>query len=209
MDTRLRETLARITPQDIISAIRYGNRGGRDDDIFLIVRGGNAYESHQHGALDVTLVGEDWLPSMLTRLDPIVTEPILTGDALFGEPIDRWITQLQATRADENTVDYLLFHARLFLEWAAQCAKEDRLPEALENVSFAAGFSAFGVYYQTHTQAVSLRRLMQAWQHPTLALLLHVRNTIKEECLNPGVMYCTFAYETASHLTYIEDKVCL
>ena len=209
MSSLLLEVSTILDMHNVVTAIHYGNRNGRDDDVFLITYGSRTFSSAVHGRLDIAAVGETWVPCMVSNLDPQITEPLLGGRVIFGSQADEWTARLARTRPDEETADYLAFHSRMFLEWARLCADEGRFNDALENLGFAASFAAFNVYYQTHPRAVRLKHLMRYWKHPALALLRQIRGTIKEEIPNLAVTYNVFANKVASHLTYVENQVCL
>lgn len=158
---------------EIVLVILFGNRGGLDVDIFVLLMGTVTYGNISIGNLDVSYVGSYWLENLIYNLDPIITEPIMTGEVLYGDQsfIDK--TKLRF-RVKDCVPIYLYRNARLFYDWTRSFVEEGQLKKALINISFVYSYLMFARDYQNIKNVLTYKELSD--KYPKLKM---VKSAIK------------------------------
>ena len=109
----IRKDLISIFPKIFIkTAILYGDKQGQDIDIFIIFRNRVAYNCLQYQQFDISYTNETEIKKMLSNFDPLITEPILTGQEIYGQYLSILKKELSFTRTNNSTVEYLINRAR-------------------------------------------------------------------------------------------------
>jgi hypothetical protein len=142
--------------------IWYGNRQGRDIDLLVILSGELAHTMIGYcsdGLLDVGFVGKDWIPTMIKHLDPIIVEPMLTGEIICGKD-NQWKQNILKQVIDEDIPIYLLQSAEIFYEWAVNLVFEDRFREAVSTLCFARSFILYAERYWSGKSLVLFKDLL-------------------------------------------------
>ena len=144
--------------QEVDFVIVYGNKKGRDVDLFVGLKRDFQFETVQIGELDVVSFGGIWIPHLIVRLDPMITEPLQTGKVIFGD-ISELKSKLLKVRIDEEVCCYLIHTALIFFDWAKQLLKERKLDGVIWNLSFVVSYVAFAKYYKNSKKLVKFADL--------------------------------------------------
>ena len=144
---------------NVVLIIHYGNRGGRDIDIFVVISGDAEYNCIHQNQLDITYVGSDWINEMTMGLDPLLTDPILTGDIIYGDG-DQIIQKLIKTRLSNGTTNYLTSKANLFLQWSVTHLQNKDLKQACNCIRFSISFYCFSKHYQENGKLIDFTSLI-------------------------------------------------
>ncbi len=142
----------------------YGNRQGRDIDLLVILKGGlsnTIIGSCGYGLLDIGFVGKSWVPMMIKHLDPIIVEPILTGEIIWGEN-NQWCQDILKQEVDEDIPIYLLQSAEIFYEWSVLHTFENRFREAILTLSFACSYILYAEKYWSGKNLVLFKDLLSS-----------------------------------------------
>jgi len=144
-----------IPREKVAELVLYGsNKFGSDIDIFVILHGYDLYSSFSVGEIDFTIVGAAWLPTLIQNLDPIVIEPILTGERIYGREILPAKDEIKRRRGTINAADYLLQCSDICLAWAT-----DHLDK--KNFRASACCLVFAISYLLYAKRYALgRRVM-------------------------------------------------
>jgi len=201
------KTLFRILPNDckeIESVFLYGNKQGRDVDLFVIFGGKLANAPlgrHIHDSLDVGFVGTNFVQTMITHFDPIILEPILTGQTIFGNHIDyREIVLRQVI--DSNTPRYLLGCANTFFEWAIGSADKGLFKESIFNLSFTQSYISYALHYWKGGGLVLFKELLVCKEG---FLIKRLREKAKSDETISETELCRFFNEVRRSLTEIKN----
>ncbi len=147
-----------------VKVILYGSqKNGRDIDIMITQNNTFLSQAFVVGKLDIFSISYKKYEKLLKLLDPIVTEPILTGKLLFGDKKE-WLKEksnlLKQIPSNRN-VNY--FVNRCFEEFlsAVQILNQyksqnsaDILIWAFKNLSYSIAYASFAQYYNTPNKKV-------------------------------------------------------
>lgn len=125
-----------------ILVILFGNRNGADTDLFILLNDDSKYYNTSIENLDITHMGIKWLDSFLIGLDPLITEPILTGEVIKGNTFFFEETKRKIKHNDQVPF-YLYQRAILIYEWTLNLIEEEKYKEALINISFIHSYLMF------------------------------------------------------------------
>jgi hypothetical protein len=154
------QSLLKVVPEEQIKfAVWFGNRGGKDHDVFVVIKGNYQYGSFVEGPLDISYVGEVWVPMMVKHLDPMVTEPLMTGVIIYGQAW-KYLFELSDVKVDEDVPIYLLQCAEIFYELAVQLSFEGRLREAVLTLGFVYSYALYAFSYCTCNNLVMFKDLL-------------------------------------------------
>ena len=184
----------RISPKDIVFIIRYGNRKGRDIDLLAVVENSIETRPYQVAQFDISEMRERDYKRKLKLLDPIVTEPVLTGSLLLGnkERFTKIRKDLLKTHPIEEGIEFLKRRAFEELNNTAYfiCLYEHQkvkiyLLFALIDLSFACSFHEWANYYKNHPNAfpITLSALLSEITRPLLKDVIKILKTAKAGCL--------------------------
>ena len=127
--------------------IYYGNKQGEDIDIFLITSGESEYNCIHQGRFDITYIGEKYLEEMIKHLDPLLTEPILSGNVIYGN-MSNIKNALNEVCVSENIINYLLNKSLLYFQWANAHFQNGDLIYTCNCVRFSLSFYYFARHYK-------------------------------------------------------------
>lgn len=162
-----------LFPHELVSFIVwYGNKHGRDIDLFVVLNNETVYYNRQQDKFDVNIIGEYYLPKMITGFDPIVTEPLLTGQLIYGNDITGFQKELQDKRADEETTRYLICCAGTVYGWAINHLVCNNLRGVIVNLGFVASYLFYARHYYSGCRVITLTRLLI---NPDCDLLVRIR----------------------------------
>jgi len=143
-------------------AVHYGNKKGEDIDIFVISPLVTEYTCLKQGCFDIIDVNQEIAEVMVHNLDPLITEPVLTGTALIGEEkMAEYKKIILATEATPVIVKYLLTKAKLFFSWAKTFFEQNNYQNAINNLSFVASYLFFTQYYSQVKSVATYRELLE------------------------------------------------
>lgn len=152
-----------INPEYIKYLVWYGNLVGNDINVMVVINKRRIrvrpYESPK-SKLDILTIGKDEFRRRLKMLDPIITEPLITGFLLKGNKVEfgllRSDTMISFSRVKgmaKAAAPFLLEKARTRLKNASQLLQasgqedEDNLLSCLVNLSWACSYFEFAEYY--------------------------------------------------------------
>lgn len=159
-----------IFGEDNINIIAYyGNKKGRDIDIFLILNDDYDYNCLKIGKLDITYIGLNKVLEMAKNLDPLLTEPVLFGDILYGDVAD--IKNLiNQPNLKVEIASYLFDKSASFLNWAEIYFRNDNLVLACDCLRFSLSFYLYSLHYSSKDKVIDFNSILQIY--PKEALLI-------------------------------------
>jgi len=162
---RILDSLFSILPSDkdkIELVIWYGNANGRDIDLFVVFGkelAGVFLGHHNYKSMDIGFIGKNHLPAMIQHLDPIFVEPILTGQAIFGDA-EYYRKAIIGQPISRDIPAYLLHSAEEFYGWAVSLANEGLYREAILTLSFVQSYVSYAFCYWGGNSIVLFRDLL-------------------------------------------------
>ena len=150
-----------IPKEQIVFIIWYGNKKGEDVDLFVVLKGNVHFGSLSNIPLDVGYIGIAWIPMMIKYLDPIITEPLLTGDVIYGQ-VGQKEYYLLRQKIDADSSIYLLQCAEIFYEWAVKLAFENKLRESLFTLTFVHSYILYAFKYWSDNKIVTFKDLLHS-----------------------------------------------
>ena len=153
----------------IYSIVWYGNRKGKDIDIFVVSISNKIYERMIKGQLDVTLIEKYQLHHLINCLNPIVTEPILTGQVIWGNPLLYEKAMLNSINSGTLAVTHLLDSSFRIYREAQTALSKNNVNDALINLSFSISFYYFALHYKNHRKAITFKELLAEYQNSILS----------------------------------------
>jgi len=177
--TRILEKVFKIFPKEKIKfIIQYGNFNGNDIDLFIVLNEKSGYSSIKSGILDIGCVGKNWLNTMIENLDPFITEPLLNGIKIYGEPIEELKQKLEKVRPNKQTLLYLIKCAETYYDWAKKHYLKKDFVESLVALSYTLSCSLFVQYYFKNNAVKSLADLLTVYPN---TLFADIRDLIKSK----------------------------
>jgi len=177
--TRILEKVFKIFPKEKIKfIIQYGNFNGNDIDLFIVLNEKSGYSSIKSGILDIGCVGKNWLNTMIENLDPFITEPLLNGIKIYGEPIEELKQKLEKVRPNKRTLLYLIKCAETYYDWAKKHYLKKDFVESLVALSYTLSCSLFVQYYFKNNAVKSLADLLTVYPN---TLFADIRDLIKSK----------------------------
>jgi hypothetical protein len=153
----------------IFSVILYGNRKGRDIDLFIIAVSEKHYERIANGKLDLTIIEKGQLHHLISCLNPLVTEPVLTGQVIWGDPLLYEKEMLNKTKASILVENHLLESSFRILKEAEASLAKNNVKDALVNLSFSISFFYYSLYYAKHDEVITFRKLLTEYPNSVLS----------------------------------------
>lgn len=144
---------------------------GHDIDVAVVQEGDSASAGVILGRLDLFVIGRRRLELLATMLDPVVTEPILTGKLLFGQQHEwrAWRRRIRATTATDSCIYHCarrsaeeLIAADRLLAASQEGGEPDYARWAVESLAFSISYLSFARRYtKPATRATTLGALAQ------------------------------------------------
>ncbi|MFA6430321.1 MAG: hypothetical protein WC229_02440 [Candidatus Paceibacterota bacterium] len=151
-----------IPMEQIESVTWYGNRKGKDTDLFVVLKDNDdKYGGFFYEQLDIAFLSRSLVSPLIENLDPLITEPLLTGEGIFGS-IDQDRESLLATRVHNKVPMYLLKRAETFYEWATSAAYDGRFPNALNILNFVYSYSLYAFRYWGGNDVVLFKDILSS-----------------------------------------------
>jgi hypothetical protein len=154
----------------ILCVVHYGNRNGRDIDLFVVSASEKFYSRKVIGQLDVTIIAKDQLHHLINCLNPLVTEPLLTGQVIWGDPLLYEKEMLNSITAGPSVVTHLLESSFRIFKEAESSLDEKNVNDALINLSFSISFFYFSVYYKNSHKIITFKQLLTEYPNSILSM---------------------------------------
>lgn len=175
------EKVFALLPKDSIRFIvHYGKTDGRDIDLFVVLKAISGYGCIKLDLLDITLIDDCLLNKMIIHFDPILTEPILTGNRIYGQEIKSLRQRLKLLEANENTVKYFKNRAVNFYYWAKGHYLNKDFNKLIRTLSFVVSYIYFAKYYRDHSSVITLTELLKIFPDTLLPEILLATKGKKE-----------------------------
>ncbi|MFH0852946.1 MAG: hypothetical protein V1853_00890 [bacterium] len=162
----------------------YGSKNQKQDIDLIAVCEGDQIDPYYgpDGLIDIAEIGINDFHLFMRMFDPVVTEPILTGDLIWGnadeaEGYKKWLT---VNRLSDEAVGFLCRRARIsyscaceYYTYATEVTVQGKFPDpkrnhdyslamTLANMSFALSYRLFARYYKKNpVGAITFRKLAQ------------------------------------------------
>ncbi len=160
MNILLFNLLNYISIENIISAYQYGNKNGKDIDIFILCKNDICYDRTEIEKFDFTIVGHRYFDHFLKSFDPIVSEPLLTGRLISGLDLLQSTQRLRSLDASDATVKHHLNMAQqVFL--SAEHYEKLSLEIAFLNLVFSLSYYYFADYYANNKKVILFSYLLE------------------------------------------------
>ena len=157
----LREALRRLLGEhylrQTVHVVLYGSRKPeRDIDIVVVQSEKARGPTLTVGRLDLFVIERKQFTALLSLLDPVITEPLLTGELLFGnsaswELLQKKTRGVAPNRAAEEHATRRSFEEYLIADQLWQQYQTDAAPETLrwclQNLSFSISYASFARHY--------------------------------------------------------------
>jgi len=157
--TEIRQALLSLVgfdfPAGDNTAILYGSRRpGRDIDILVVLNCAPPVPTAVLGYLDLLMFGRDYFDTALSLFDPVVVEPVLTGELLFGNEqfLADWRKQVTCGHPGKDSVNYLLARSVTELVSSRHILNGDTgvgeyVKWSFQNLSFSIAYASFAKRY--------------------------------------------------------------
>jgi len=155
--------------------IWYGNRKGRDIDLFIVLKGVFVdYGVTRKFPLDIVYMSESFFKKSIKNLDPMAIDPILTGKLIYGKNINNLKIKIRKIQPNEKTKKHFLERAKTFLEWTKHYHQGNNFRETLTGIHFTLTYIYFAKYYQDNSKIISFANLLEVYKNTTLEESLFV-----------------------------------
>ena len=149
-----------IPKKKVAELVFYGsNNIGSDLDVFAVIHGNCLYGSVSFGKIDVTFVGSIWLSTLIQNLDPIVIEPILTGERIYGRELLPSKSEIKKRKGTINAADFLLQCSDICLAWAREHLAKERLKDSATCLVFSISYLLFAERYSLRQRVITFKNL--------------------------------------------------
>ena len=164
---------------NVVLIIYYGNKKGKDIDVFVVISGNTKYNCKHSDRLDITYVGNYWINEMINHLDPRLTDPISTGDVIYGDSKQIY-QRLRKTKPSEKTTKYLKDKAVLFFQWSKIHLQNGDLRQACDCIRFSISFYYFAEHYKINDWLIDFLALTNQYRKE-LDLMKKAEKMAKQE----------------------------
>jgi hypothetical protein len=149
-----------VEKENIVLAVYYGNRNGRDIDIFVIEKDGDYYRQCNIDNIDITIVGSEYFDYLFLMFDPLVTEPVLTGESIFGCHLNDLRKKLLFSEVEAKASEHLRKFAWQIFDAAKYFFKHNSCEESAINISFCFSYLCFANFYRKQKKVISFASLL-------------------------------------------------
>jgi hypothetical protein len=114
------------------------------------------------GRLDLLCLSRQTIEQLAGVRDPLVTEPLLTGDVLSGARNVALLCGVLKQPAHTGAFEHLQRRAKACLSYAHEHMASDhpmRTYGVMDNVAWAISYAQFGRYYAGESEPITLREL--------------------------------------------------
>lgn len=167
-----------IDQKKIKSVIWYGKRNGRDVDLLVITNTPvECLRDWQN--LDVHIFTRQEMMVGLDIMDPLATEPLLTGQEIYGETGEFW-KQYRKSEMEWDTfnmhcrLNYLIIRAAVCYDWANEHWMVGAHKECAQTLSFAQSYLDYISYFKRFSRTTNLKNLLMINRDPLLGKTLRL-----------------------------------
>lgn len=159
-DAIINKVRSNLSGTELEIVILYGSRILRHDiDILAILRSSSKYENVKDPPLDIIVIGMPQFRMLIPVLDPLATEPLLTGSPLLGN-IAPFYAMLRSTESTMSATKHIITCSVLFLKWAHDNLAANRPAKCCNSCAFAAAYAAFAQFYCKTSSTTTLYNLL-------------------------------------------------
>ncbi len=176
-------------------AVVYGSRRqDRDIDLLIVDPRTSSHCYIELGRFDILLLSPSRLEALATRLDPVVTEPLLTGELVSGDhqAWDDYVMALRSRRPDRSCASHAMIrsleetiHTQRIAETPPDARVSTDVSSIWQGLSWAISYMSFArLYTSPNAESVTLSSLI----HDRLILIpefWHSRARHKEHGTSP------------------------
>ncbi len=159
--------------------IRFGSRDGADEDFLAVLTGESAACAIDARGLDLLVLGHLEFSQLLSVFDPRVTEPVLTGELIFGNRgvLDSTRARLRSAGVDDATIEQIWWQGSELLRNAIPTLRAAGiehetalLRRSLTDLGFGVALVALARRYVSQPAVATLIDLL-----PTVPILADIR----------------------------------
>jgi hypothetical protein len=139
----------------------YGNKGGRDIDIFVILADEAEYNCIKDGQFDISYVGLPKALEMARNLDPLFTEPMIFGTLIYKQKdFEKVIIKVNQKKEVSR---YLRKKAKEIFNWAEKYFQRKDLKPTSDCIRFSLSFHIYSLYYQENDQIIDFKSILKLY----------------------------------------------
>lgn len=157
-DSVLQKIFCLFKKERIKLIIHYGNLNGRDIDIFIILKDNIDYNCIKTEKLDITFVGLSQAHIMAKNFDPLLIEPIMLGNIIYGNKKEI-VDSIRNNKNNKEISKYLRNKSKTFLAWAIDHLNKQNFYNACDCIRFSISFYCFSVYYNKNKKIIYFNNL--------------------------------------------------
>jgi len=155
-----------IEPLHPLMLVEYGDRKGRDFDIFVVFEK-SPLTMAEIGPIDYTAIGRSQFEHLLSLFDIVVTEPIVTGSPTFDNNSEfiSYREKLIQQKPTHQVINYLvkrsleeLLHAHMFIEEYEKRNESYLIRSALYDLSFSCSYLLSARHYSKKASSIFIFR---------------------------------------------------
>ena len=173
---KLVDSIIGLSPEKLVLLIQYGSRDSTSDSDYLAIYDGfSMIDNLKVGRLDIVALSRDVLTRYMNLMDPMITEPLLKGNRIFGDSkyLKTSLDKLNQIRPTDAVIRFLLCRStQQYIEAYNISIEENDMNKRLSRrfwsaLSFSISYWCFASHYQlTHSHAISLFELLQSMPTP-------------------------------------------
>ena len=190
---------SRIDNNNVYSVIHYGNRNESDIDLCIIINAPVQYQKTSIAELDITIFSHDYFDYLISMWNPLVTEPVLNGEVIYGASIDNYRRMILSREPNQKIIEHLHDFAQQISRAAMNLRKEKKYHDSLINIMFTLSFLAYANYYKDSKRPILFKDLLLINR---ASLLNKVYASVKSKNFQ-AVRTKNFALKTELLLNYI------
>ncbi|MEI8339540.1 MAG: hypothetical protein WCF94_02650 [bacterium] len=166
----LRLLFLSLKQEYVVAVLWYGNKKGDDTDLFVVLKADCPYQTYQILYLDVVCVGESYISKLAENLDPVVIEPIKTGELIYGD-ISKFVNITNYVTVTSDTSIYLARCSLIFYGWGVSYSFQNNHRAAIQNLCFSYSYLLFATEYFKGDDIVLFKRLLSSDNTGCLAIM--------------------------------------
>lgn len=201
MDSKEKERIIqwvseRINLEHIKFLIWYGNLIGNDIDLMAVLERETRVRLYEPSKLDILTIGKGEFERRLKLLDPVTTEPVITGFLVMGDEAEFSELRSDAVLSLSLSAEAIKFlkrrarerlrNAQVRLQVYEQKGDRDSLISYLTHLSFACSYHDFAGYYGDDPKflPITFKHLLVLDGKPVLKEVMGILEEVKsgKEC---------------------------
>jgi len=175
-----------IDRKNVKSVIWYGNRGGRDIDLLVITNKPSQKEYVRDWRnLDARILTRQEMMVGIDVMDPLATEPLITGREIYGDTNEFWKQYRKAEMEWDNfnmnyRLNYLVIRAGIYYDWANEHWLVGAYKECALTLSFAQSHLDYISYFKRFSRTTYLQNLLMINKDPLLEKTIKLAKSTNE-----------------------------